>query len=116
LVIFVTIVIGEIYARLAYHFFRYEFTADNLKTESEIIWKKYSNISYERVQNVDIQRGIIARIFGFSTVNIQTARYSMPASHSWYGANAEGCIPAVDVKESVEIREFIMKKISKKGN
>jgi len=112
--IILAVIIGEIYARLAYKFWLYEFTGSQLRMERGIIWKKYSNIPYERVQNVDIQRGIIARILGFSSINVQTAGYSAPVGRS-YGGWAEGFIPAVSSEEAEKIREFLMKKISKKG-
>lgn len=107
------IVIAEMYARMAYNRWFYEFTPDNLKIERGIIWKKYSNIPYERVQNVDITRGIIARLCGFSSVNIQTAGFSytgkgMPGS--------EGYLPAVSSEAAEKIREFLMKKISKRSS
>jgi len=108
------VVLIEIYTRLSYHFWLYEFTGSQLRVERGIIWKKYSNIPYERVQNVDITRGIIARMLGFSTVNIQTAGYSAPTNKR-YGSWSEGYIPAVPVQEAEHIREFLMKKISKKG-
>ena len=107
-----TIIIAEIYAHLAYNNWLYEFTEDHLKKESGIIWKKYSNIPYERVQNVDISRGIIARMLGFSTVNVQTAGYSYNPNG---GVFSEGYIPGVNMQEAEKIREFLMSKITKKG-
>jgi len=109
LICFIVIVIplSEIYARMAYKRWFYEFTNDSLKIEKGIVWKKYVTIPYERIQNVDIHRGVIARIYGFSTVIIQTAGYSgvpMP----------EGNIPAVDVKEAERIKNFLINKISKR--
>jgi uncharacterized membrane protein YdbT with pleckstrin-like domain len=74
--ILLVLIIGEIFARMSYNRWFYEFTDHQLRLERGIIWKKYSNIPYERIQNVDITRGIIARICGFSTVNIQTAGFS----------------------------------------
>lgn len=106
------IVLVEIYARMSYNRWFYEFTDEQLRLERGIIWKKYSNIPYERVQNVDITRGIIARIFGFSTVNIQTAGYSYSRNRTQF---SEGYIPAVPIDEAEHIREFIMKKITKNG-
>lgn len=104
--------IAEIYARMSYKRWFYEFDNDNLKIERGIIWKKYSNIPYARIQNIDIARGIIARMLGFSEVDIQTAGFSytrrgMPSS--------EGHIPAVSFKEAEQIRKFLIKKISKRG-
>jgi len=106
------LVLIEVYARLTYQFWKYEFLEDQLRMERGIIWKKYSNIPYSRVQNVDITRGIVARICGFSSVNIQTAGYSAPVNNS--GRSTEGYIPAVAAEEAEKIREFLMKKLSKK--
>ena len=112
LYIAIIIAIAEIYARMAYNRWFYEFTDNQLRKEKGIIWKKYSNIPYERIQNVDITRGIIARILGFSTVNIQTAGFSYSPRG---GLGSEGYIPALGIQEAENIREFLMKKISKKG-
>ena len=106
--IILIVVIGEIYARMSYARWFYEFTDDGLKLERGIIWKRYSNVPYERIQNVDVHRGILARMFGFSSVNIQTAGFSAQAG-------AEGHIPAVDVEIAEQIRGLVMKKITKRG-
>ena len=110
-IIFV-IAASEIYARMSYNRWFYEFTPTNLRVERGIIWKKYSNIPYERVQNVDIQRGIIARVFGFSAIMIQTAGYS---AYSQYGMQSEGNLPAISVEAGEKIRDFLMQKISKQS-
>ena len=71
-----------------------------------MILKKYISIPYERVQNVDIKRGVFARVFGYSQINIQTAGFSaMPG--------AEAMIPAVSVEEAEITRDFLMKKAKK---
>ena len=96
---------------MAYNRWFYEFTPTELKLERGIIWKRYSNIPYDRVQNVDIHRGIIARITGFSTVEIQTAGFHMSSGRHG-GARSEGHIPGVSIEAAEKIREFVMKKIS----
>jgi membrane protein YdbS with pleckstrin-like domain len=106
------IIIAEIYARMAYKRWFYEFTDSNLKLERGIIWKRYSNVPYERVQNVDIHRGILARMLGFSSVMIQTAGYSGAGR----GMHTEGYLPAVDIDAAEKIRDFLMKKISKRSS
>ena len=102
------LIFAEVFARLSYNNWAYELTPGNLKVERGIIWKRYSNVPYERVQNVDIHRGIIARMFGFSSVNVQTAGFSGQQ------AMAEGYIPGVSIKKAEEMREFLMSKISKR--
>ena len=106
------VVAAEIYARMAYNRWFYEFTKNGLKLERGIIWKRYSNVPYERVQNIDIHRGIIARMCGFSTVDIQTAGFHFVGRRGGR-ARSEGHIPAVNPEKAEEIREFLMKKISK---
>ena len=106
--------ISEIYAQLAYKFWKYELTPHELKIEKGIIFKVYKSIPYSRVQNVDIHRGILARMIGFSTLNIQTAGYSAVSGRGGMGAMSEGYIPAVSMRKAEEIRDFLMKKIGKK--
>ena|SRR3989338_2101525 len=104
----IIILVGEIYARMAYNRWFYEFKEDGLRLERGIIWKRYSNVPYERIQNVDIHRGIIARIFGFSSLMIQTAGYSGYP-------NSEGYIPALEINLAEQLRSKVMKKITKRN-
>jgi membrane protein YdbS with pleckstrin-like domain len=107
------IVFTEIFVRLSYKNWKYEFTATNLKVESGIIWKRYSNIPYARIQNVDIQRGIFARMLEYSEVNLQTAGYSATAQGR---ISAEGYLPAVPVQDAEKIRDFVMAKVQGKNS
>jgi len=105
------VVLGEVYSNLAYKNWKYELTSNEVKLERGIIWKKYSAIPFERIQNIDIRRGILARVLGFSTLDIQTAGYHVASQG---GITAEGNITAVSVKEAEEIRDFLIKKIGKR--
>src|SRR3989344_1294 len=87
-VLAVIVAIGIIYAKLSYHFYRYELGELVFKKEHGIIWKKYVSIPYDRIQNVDIYRGILARIFGLSDLQIQTAGASG-------GVTTEGRLPGL---------------------
>lgn len=107
----VYVVIAEIFIHLSYKNWKYEFTKESLKIEKGVIVKRYKSIPYERIQNVDITRGIIARIIGFSTIDIQTAGYSAYGAYGTRGIS-EGHIPAVSPENAEKIREFLVKKIS----
>lgn len=98
------IIVSEIYARMSYNRWFYDFNNEGLRLERGIIWKRYSNIPYKRIQNVDVHRGIIARMLGFSSLMIQTAGYSAQP-------HAEGYIPAVEMNQAEQLRNFVMKKI-----
>ncbi len=116
------IIISEIYTKMSYNRWLYEITQEGIKIEKGIIWKKYTSIPFERVQNVDIQRGILARMFGFSTLEIETAGQS-GLGGSYHGIRfgnrrnqrymSEGHLPGVDSKHAEEIRDFILDKIKK---
>jgi len=105
------IVLSFVSAKLTYHFYRYELREDGFRKEYGIIWKKYVTIPYDRIQNVDIYRGILARILGLSDIHIQTA--GMSASVGRYGASGvgtEGRLPAISKDEAERIRdELIMR-------
>lgn len=111
--VFATIVLFLCYtfAKLTYDNYLYELREDGFYKESGVITKKYVTIPYERIQNVDINRGILARILGLSDLQIQTA--GMSASFNKYGAyavGAEGRLPGVSQQEAVAIRDDIVKR------
>jgi uncharacterized protein len=112
------LIVAEIYARMSYNRWFYELNNENIKIEHGIIWKKYTSIPYERVQNIDIRRGIIARMAGFSSLEIETAGQS--GFSGGYGIrfggknrkyHSEGYLPAISMPGAEKIREFVMKKI-----
>ena len=111
------IAVSEVYIHMAYTRWKYEFTPEGLKIEKGVIWKKYTSIPYNRIQNVDIQRGIIARMFGFSTIDVQTAGQSgMQQRRGRRGrVRSEGYIPAVEINEAEKIAQDILKK-AKRSN
>lgn len=88
----------------AYNNYKYLLKEDVIRIERGVIWKKYSSIPYERVQNIDIHRGILARILGLSDLQIQTAGYSGYTL-------TEGRIPGLDPKLAEHLREELIKKV-----
>jgi len=104
-----------LWAKLTYHFFNYQLTENAFKKEHGVIWKKYVSIPYERIQNVDIYRGIIARILGLSDLHIQTAGYSgVHVRGRARGIGAEGYLPGLDKRIAEQLREELIRRA--KGN
>ncbi len=101
-------VMSYLWAWLSYENWKYEFTHDAIKIEKGIIWKKYISIPYERVQNVDIYRGVFARLFGLSDLQIQTAGYS---GVSRYGQGTEGRLPGLSSRNAELLRDDLIKKV-----
>lgn len=117
LLIFICFVIFcYIWAKLTYRFWAYQLTEEAFKKEHGVIWKKYISIPYGRIQNVDIYRGVIARILGLSDLHIQTAGYSAVTCGRGRarGIGAEGYLPGLDINMAEQLREELIKRA--KGN
>jgi uncharacterized membrane protein YdbT with pleckstrin-like domain len=109
IVVPVFLIICFVWAKLTYHFYRYELTENGFRKEKGVIYKKYVTIPYERIQNVDIYRGIWARILGLSDLNIQTAGSSAVVSNngSW-GIESEGRLPALSKEDAEKLRDELI--------
>ncbi len=88
-----------------YNNYKYQLTEDVVKIERGVIAKKYSSVPYERIQNVDIHRGIIARLLGLSDLQIQTAGYS---GYSRRGIATEGRLPGLDPQIAEQLQEELI--------
>jgi membrane protein YdbS with pleckstrin-like domain len=98
-----------LWAKLTFHYYRYELTERGFRKESGVIWKRYVTIPYNRIQNVDIYRGILARVLGLSDLQIQTAGAS--ASVSRYGAwgmGAEGRLQGLSKEDAERLRDELV--------
>lgn len=116
LLFIVWISLSFIFAKLSYKYWKYQLVETSIRIEKGVIWKKYVSIPYDRIQNVDIYRGILARLFGLSDVQIQTAGYSMPR-RSGFGFGSEGRLPGLDISVAEQLRDELINKIkgSKQG-
>ena len=100
-----------IWAKLSYHFYRYELTDAGFLKELGVIRKKYVTITYDRIQNVDIHRGIIARLLGLSDLQIQTAGSSAVVSRGFaFGMGSEGRLPGVSKEIAEQLRDELVQK------
>lgn len=100
------IVFKYLWARLTYNNYKYELRDDGFRKEHGVIWEKYVTIPYERIQNVDILRGPIARILGLSDLNIQTA--GMSSTVGSYGGGAEGRLPGITPQVAEQLRDQLI--------
>jgi len=99
-----------IWAKLTYRFYRYELREDGFRKESGVIWKKYVTIPYGRIQNVDIYRGVIARLLGLSDLHIQTAGASVQVSRYRFSGGAEGRLPGVSREIAEQLRDELIRR------
>ena len=102
-------------ARLKYHYWRYELADKSFNIERGIILKKYISIPYSRIQNIDIYRGLLARLFGLSVLQIQTAGYTGGMyGRARVGVKPEGTLFGLDFKTAKKIRDKLLKKMKDK--
>lgn len=102
------LILNFIWAKLTWRFYKYELRDDGFRKEHGVIWKKYVTIPYERIQNVDIYRGLLARIFGLSDLNIQTA--GMSSTMGSYGGGSEGRLPGLSPEVAEQLRDELVKR------
>ncbi|MEK7461656.1 MAG: PH domain-containing protein [Patescibacteria group bacterium] len=117
IIIPVFLIICFIWAKLTYRFYRYELTDAGFRKELGVIYKKYVTIPYDRIQNVDIYRGILARLLGLSDLNIQTA--GMSATVGRYGVSgvgAEGRLPALSREIAEQLRDELVRRARQSKN
>ncbi len=82
----------------------YILTNDEIVVERGVWWKRKSFVPYNRITNISVVQGPIARRFGLGTVKVQTAGFSGGGSAG--GRVAEAVI--LGVKNFEEIRNVIM--------
>jgi len=102
-----TLLWSYVYAYLYYRFYKFTLTDTAYKAERGIIFKRYVTIPYSKIQNVDVYRGLLARMLGLSDLNIQTAGYG--ASGAPGSVGSEGRLPGVDKDMAEEIRDLLVK-------
>jgi len=94
-------------SKLTFKFYKYELRDDGFRKEHGIIWKRYVTIPYDRIQNVDIYRGVFARLLGLSDLQIQTAGGVMAAS---YGGFSEGRLVGVSKEVAEQLRDELIQR------
>ena len=99
-----------IWAKYSYKFYKYELTENEFKKELGVIRKKYVTIPYDRIQNIDMHRGIIDRLLGITGLDLQTAGSSGSSSRrrGMFRGEAEGYIPGLAHEDAEALREEIM--------
>ena len=111
------LVLCFVWAKLTYHYYRYELTDAGFRKELGVIYKKYVTIPYDRIQNVDIYRGILARILGLSDLNIQTAGMSATVGrYGISGGGSEGRLPALSREVAEQLRDELIQRARQAKN
>lgn len=92
-----------IWAKLTYHYYRYELIESEFRKERGVIIKKYTTIPYDRIQNIDISRAVFERMLGLSTLKIETAGASEVIG-------AEGRLPGLSKEVAEQLRDELIRR------
>ena len=99
-----SLVLGVLYGAFAlpaillqYWRFSYRITPKQIVIQSGVITRKNRSIPIERIQNIQIERSLVARVLGLAKVKIETAGSS----------GTEGSLEYVSVDEAREIRQVV---------
>ena len=98
LIIFGSILFSFGYQFLNWHFYSYRYEGGYLHIKSGVIIKKERSIKQERVQTVNIRRGLIQRLFGLASLQVETAGG---------GAESELSLAAVTLEEAYNIKSSL---------
>lgn len=82
---------------LRYWRFSYRITPKQIVIQSGVLNRKNRSIPVERVQNVQIEQNLVARLFGIAKVKVETAG----------GSGTEGSLEYVDREEAQKIRRAV---------
>ena len=82
-----TVLFPIIFLRLyfKYHTLKYRFDSEGIAMSWGLLWRKEINLTYARIQDIHVSRGLLERWLGLATVQIQTASGSGTAEMSIVG-------------------------------
>lgn len=97
LVALVFALVAILFHWVTYRRFRYGVGAGEIVIESGLLTRTRRLIPFDRVQDVDIERGPLQRLFGLATVRIETGG----------GKSDEGVIDSVSLREADRLRDAV---------
>ncbi len=92
------LIINTLVQVMIWAFYTYRYKAGYLHIKSGVIFKKERSIKRERVQTVNIRRGIIQRLLGLASLQVETAGG---------GAESEFSLAAVTLEEAYNIKRSL---------
>ncbi len=104
------LIFAYIWAHLYWKNYRFDIGEEKIVITRGVIGKRITNIPYERVQNVNIWRGVLERFFNLYVIQIETAGTFSAGGTGGYGTTmtAEGSIQGVERPEPIV--EYILAK------
>ncbi len=111
ILLILAVISSGMWAKLFYSSYSFEIARRSLNVKWGIVWKHSAAIPYQRIQNIDVNRGVVARILGLSEVWVQTAGSSSAFSNFGSLRFSEGIIPGLGIKDAEKLRADLLKHI-----
>jgi putative membrane protein len=81
--------------------FEFRVTADDIRIDSGVLSRTHRSIPFDRVQDVDITQGPVARILGLAKVTFETGGGSAQSGKE------DGSIEAISLRRAQDLRELV---------
>lgn len=88
------IVLAVLYFR--YHSLRYRFDDQGVSMQVGVLFRREMHVTYAKMQDIHLSRGLLERWLGIGTVRVQTA-----------GAGAMGDLTIVGTRQAEAIRDYL---------
>lgn len=103
------IVILFISAKIVNDSFRYSADEVGFQKTYGVIHKMHTSIPYQQIQNVNIRRSVIDRMFGLSHISIETAGNSNGARQiAESTTSSEGYLPGLNLEEAKYLHDLLL--------
>lgn len=98
-------------ANISYSNFKFEVSPHSFRKEYGVIHKRSASIPFDQIQNVNIKRNLIDRVFGLAHLEIETAGRSGGEKRGIIGGvktNVEGYIPGIAPDEAQDLKDLML--------
>lgn len=96
------LILTAIWVNLYYKSMFYTFTESEILVEKGVLWRHRNIIPYNRITNVDIRQGPMARLLRLWDIHIQTT------GHHTYGGYGTAEAYLQGIRNAEEVKEFVM--------
>jgi uncharacterized membrane protein YdbT with pleckstrin-like domain len=113
-VMLLALVVTRIWAQLYWINYDFEILEDKIVINSGVITKRKVSIPYERIQNINVVKGVFERMFGVFNIDIETAGNSASSGYSLWGRRgrrAEGVLEGIILPKPIE--DYIWQQIKR---
>ena len=100
-------------AYLYYSYYRYKIGENSIMVRKGVFSIHEAEVPFEKIQNVDIFRGVLHRLLGLSSIYIQTAGYSESTEkimEKHPGFVSEASIDGISEEEAKRIKQELINK------